>query len=68
VLYLTDTFKSAFENNLIDSYEKWVIFHENRNNTSHIYDNDISNEIYGIVEEFLSCAKLLLTNMEIKND
>lgn len=63
-----ELFRRAAESKLIDEIEKWFEFHKVRNKTSHIYDEEISKEVYIISKEFLPEAKLFLERIEEKND
>lgn len=63
-----ELFRIAAENRLIDDISKWIDFHQARNKTSHIYDEDVAEKVYVITKEFLPEAKVLLQRIEAKND
>ncbi|MDN5277988.1 MAG: hypothetical protein PWR01_1953 [Clostridiales bacterium] len=62
-----ELFRIAAESILIEDVEKWMIFHEARNRTSHIYDPEISEEVYKIATSFVFDAKNLLKTLKSKN-
>ncbi len=62
-----ELFRLAAENHLIDSVETWMIFHKARNQTSHIYDNEISLLVYEASKNLLPEAKSLYEILEKKN-
>jgi len=43
-------------------------FHKARNNTSHIYDEKIADEVFEISVSFLPYAKDFLMRLEQRND
>jgi nucleotidyltransferase substrate binding protein (TIGR01987 family) len=61
-------FRLSNEHILIDDIEKWMEFHNARNRTSHIYDEEIAEEVYKKAVEFISYAKDLKKKLEAKND
>ena len=62
-----ELFRRAAENGLIDSVEKWMTFHQARNNTSHIYCAGIAAEVYEIAVQFVSEADIFLHSITAKN-
>ncbi|MBP7795822.1 MAG: nucleotidyltransferase substrate binding protein [Elusimicrobiales bacterium] len=63
-----ELFRAAKQNGLIYDIDKWMAFHEARKETSHIYDEDKSDEIVNISKDFLSAAKKLLIEITKRND
>ena len=59
-----ELFRIAAQNKLIDDIEKWFVFHEARNMTSHDYDGIKAQEVLGIAIEFLPYAKKLMERLE----
>lgn len=58
--------KEAFANNLINEEEKWITILRDRNSTSHIYDSEEAEEVYGRIAQvhihlFDSLLKVLET-------
>jgi nucleotidyltransferase substrate binding protein (TIGR01987 family) len=63
-----ELFRLAAENRLIDKPEGWFFYHKARNETSHTYNPEISQNIYLAALRFINDAKLLLLALESKND
>ncbi|MCX7648103.1 MAG: nucleotidyltransferase substrate binding protein [Elusimicrobiales bacterium] len=63
-----ELFKYAKEKKLIDDIVLWLTFHQARNETSHIYDQQKSDEIIKIAGKFLPEAEKLLFILKSKND
>jgi hypothetical protein len=45
-----------------------MAYHQARNLTSHIYDEEVAHEVYQTAVRFISSAKELLTTLEAHND
>ena len=54
-------------NNLIDNPEAWLNFLEDRNETSHSYDEDIAQKVYLAILNFLPLAKSLVLKLNENN-
>lgn len=63
-----ELFRQAHQSRLIDSVENWMLFHRARNQTSHVYDPRVAQEVYGIATQFLPEAQSLLELLRQKND
>ena len=63
-----ELFRVSAENKLILDVNKWMEFHIARNNTSHIYDEKIADEVFEISVSFLPYAKDFLMRLEQRND
>ncbi len=50
----------------IDNPEEWITFLEARNKTSHIYHEEIAEELFKIIPAFLKSSKTLLRILEEK--
>ncbi len=61
-------FRLAAESRLIDDVERWMIFHRARNQTSHVYDEEVARDVYRSATEFLPAAKALLAALADRND
>lgn len=48
-----ELFRLASENKLIVDVDKWMEFHKARNSTSHIYDEDVADEVLSATFEAL---------------
>ena len=62
-----DIFRLAAEHGLIEDSAAWVRFSEARNKTSHIYDQDVAEEVFAKANEFLPAAKAFLAGLEAVN-
>jgi len=60
-------YRIAKEHLLISDAEKWLEFHEARNETSHSYDKETADEVLEVSFEFLDFAKKFLANLENKS-
>jgi nucleotidyltransferase substrate binding protein (TIGR01987 family) len=47
-----DTVREAAKENLIDDPKAWFVFLENRNLTSHVYNEEIAEKIYNSLPDF----------------
>ena len=63
-----ELFRLAAESQLIQDVEKWMFFHQARNQTSHIYDQTIAEEIYEQALLFVDIAEALLKQLQKRND
>jgi nucleotidyltransferase substrate binding protein (TIGR01987 family) len=52
-----ELFRLGAENKLIDNVDKWMEFHKARNSTSHMYDEDIAEEVLRVALESLPYMK-----------
>jgi len=60
-------FRIAKEHKLISDSEKWLEFHEARNESSHTYDKETADDVLEISFEFLGFAKEFLSILEDKS-
>lgn len=63
-----ELFRLSAEHQLIDNVDTWRSYHEYRNLTSHIYDEDIAVEVFAASVKFINDAKKLYEILESKND
>ncbi|MDD2889334.1 MAG: nucleotidyltransferase substrate binding protein [bacterium] len=63
-----ELFRVAAESQLIKDVEVWIGYHEARNKTSHIYDEDKAKDVYDAAVQFINEAKDLLEVLKAKND
>lgn len=63
-----ELYRVAAENRLIDEVKKWFKFHKARNRTSHIYDENVAEDVYKTVKLFLPEVKLFFERIEVRND
>lgn len=58
-------YKKAYVNNLISNDKVWISLLEDRNSTSHIYSEDLADEIANrIVNEYVDSIGELVNNLE----
>ena len=58
-------FRTAYANNIIDDDKLWIKIMNDRNHTSHIYSEDMSDDIaFRIVNEYLPAFDKLITKIE----
>lgn len=62
-----ELFRVAAQNGLIDAPQTWMIYHKARNQTSHIYDQNISEDVYLITLDFLGSANDFYECLEKRN-
>ncbi|MFV9616041.1 MAG: HI0074 family nucleotidyltransferase substrate-binding subunit [Gammaproteobacteria bacterium] len=63
-----ELFRLAAEHQLIKDVDEWMFYHAARNQTSHIYDENIAQEIFDASKQFSQLATRLLKILETKND
>lgn len=61
-------YRLAFEYQLIGSVDEWMLFHQARNETSHTYDEQTAQEVFGVAKEFLEHSNTLYNQLHLKND
>ena len=59
-----DLFRISAEKRLVDDFDHWVVFHWARNMTSHVYDEEMANDIYKIAKSFAQDLHAFLKVME----
>ena len=59
-----DLFRVAAEKGLIDDPAAWFTFHAARNRTSHMYAEEVAEEVYGVALNFAPLARNFLNRME----
>jgi len=52
ILTHKDLFRLSAEKRLITDFHQWVEFHKARNRTSHIYNEEIADDVYEIAKQF----------------
>ncbi len=51
-------------NDLIKNPEKWLLFVDARNDTSHTYDDEVAQRVFDLIREFYLEVLLLMKNLE----
>lgn len=67
-LTMKELFRLVAEKQLIKDVEAWFEYHKQRNKTSHTYNEDTAESVYGTTFKFAGDAKDLLMSLEAKND
>ncbi|WP_278286627.1 MULTISPECIES: HI0074 family nucleotidyltransferase substrate-binding subunit [unclassified Clostridium] len=63
--FLRTIFKKAYVNNLISADKVWISLLEDRNSTSHMYNESLTDEVAKrIVEEYIDAIGVLILNLE----
>ncbi len=66
--YRKDRYRIAQEFGLIADSVAWFAHHRARNDTSHVYDEEVAARVFADIPEFALDAKLLLAVLESQND
>ena len=61
-------FRLAAESLLIHDVDEWMVYHDARNATSHIYDEEWAVRVYQAAKEFAHDARRLLGELEARNE
>jgi nucleotidyltransferase substrate binding protein (TIGR01987 family) len=61
-------FRLAAESHLITDVERWMDYHNRRNQTSHTYDEDTAQSVFEDATEFVNEAKQFFSTLEAHND
>ncbi len=57
-------FRLSRENYLIDDFDAWMVFHEARNQTSHMYNRKVALDVFEKAVAFLPYAERFLSRLE----
>jgi len=60
-------FRLSAEHKLIGDVDKWMEYHEARNETSHTYDENTAEDVFETAREFIADAETLLKALEDRN-
>ena len=63
-----ELFRLSAEHRLITDVERWMEYHEDRNETAHTYNEETAQAVYVTACEFVLNARLLLESLEARND
>jgi nucleotidyltransferase substrate binding protein (TIGR01987 family) len=63
-----ELFRYAAEHHLIKDPIKWFSYHEARNETSHVYDEAVAQEVFAVVDDFVVDAEYLYKEIVKNND
>ncbi len=63
-----ELFRIAAEHQLIDDPLAWFKYHEARNQTSHVYNQALAEEIFNVAVDFYKSAAAFYKKIEKRND
>ena len=61
-------FRLSAENRLIGDVDRWMEYHDARNETTHTYDENTAEDVFETAHRFLADAQGLLEALEARND
>ncbi len=63
-----ELFRFATEHQLIQDPIKWFSYHEARNQTSHVYNEIVAEDVFGVVDDFVKDVEYLYHEIIKHND
>jgi nucleotidyltransferase substrate binding protein (TIGR01987 family) len=63
-----ELYRLAHQNLLIEEVETWMVYHRARNQTSHVYDEDVALDVFAIAKQFLPDVRRFQEVLSKKND
>lgn len=63
-LSFRDMLRGAAEKGIVSDVEEWIVYRDQRNITSHAYDEDEARSVYNTALEFFKVAEILLSKLE----
>lgn len=61
-------FRIAGKNGLIDNVDQWWSFHEARNKTSHVYQEQVAKDVAEVASSFIAPCSLLIATLKVRSD
>ena len=61
-------FRLSAEHRLVGDVDRWMVYHDARNETAHTYDESTAEDVFETANEFLYDAQKLLQALEARND
>lgn len=61
-------FRLGAEHRLIGDVDRWMEYHEARNETAHTYDETTAEDVFETAQKFLDDARELLEALDARND
>jgi len=61
-------FRLSAEHRLIGDVDRWMEYHDARNETAHTYDESTAEDVFDTAQQFLADAQKLLKALEARND
>jgi len=60
-------FRLSAEHGLLDDVDRWMEYHDARNETAHTYDENTAEDVFETAHRFLADAQKLLEALEARN-
>ena len=61
-------FRLSAEHRLLSDVDRWMEYHDARNETAHTYDENTAEDVFETAQKFLADAQKLLQALEAHND
>jgi len=61
-------FRLSAEHRLVGDVDRWMEYHDARNETAHTYDESTAEDVFDTAKKFLADAQKLLQALEARND
>ena len=61
-------FRLSAEHRLLDDVDRWMEYHDARNETAHTYDENTAADVFEAAHQFIADARELLQALEAHND
>jgi len=61
-------FRLSAEHRLLSDVDRWMEYHDARNETAHTYDESTAEDVFDTANQFLADAQKLLQALEARND
>ena len=61
-------FRLSAEHRLVGDVDRWMEYHDARNETAHTYDESTAEDVFETAQQFLADAQKLLQALEAHND
>ena len=61
-------FRLSAEHRLLSDVDRWMEYHDARNETAHTYDEGTAEDVFETAHQFLADAQELLKALEARND
>ena len=61
-------FRLSAEHRLVNDVDRWMEYHDARNETAHTYDENTAEDVFETAQKFLIDAQKLLQAIEANND
>ncbi len=59
--------REAAQRGLVRDVERWIVYREARNTTSHTYNEEAASSVHKVAVEFLEEARMLMGELEARN-